>query len=597
MLIASILALIALIAFSYSNSLHGPFIYDDRDTILDNPTIRDVAQIGQVLRPPFETPVAGRPIANLTFALNYAAGALDPVGYHAVNIALHMLTAVLLLVIARRATRSLPLAMAIAAAWAVHPLTTDAVNYVSQRTELLMAACALGTLWAAIRAHDAARPGPRVALAWTLCALGMGCKESMVVVPVLVVAFDYALLHTDWRAQWAQRRVLYGGLAATWLILAGVARGARSLSAGFAAHDADALTYLWNQSRLILRYLRLSVWPTDLVLNYGWPQPLHFLDVWPQVALLATAFALTLWALVRSRRLGFLGLWLFVTLAPASSVVPIATEVGAERRMYLPLMAVVALVLCTAVAGWRRLAPTLTDVTWQRPAAATALLVLLSGAVVLTRQRNEEFASSLVLAETTARRYPTPAAYSMYGTELAAAGQLHTAETYLRMAAPAYPPARYYLATVLNARGRGDEAVREFDAFIATQPPQLAQVRTAHLLAADACMKLGRLDDAIGHWNALLSIHADDLDARIAVANALVRANRPADAIPHFERAVAARPHDGALLNGLGVAFIASGRVDDAIGAFERAVTVDPEHIGAHENLARARAMKASPKR
>ena len=52
-----------------------------------------------------------------------------------------------------------------------------------------------------------------------------------------------------------------------------------------------------------------------------------------------------------------------------------------------------------------------------------------------------------------------------------------------------------------------------------------------------------------------------------------------------------------ALLNGLGVAFIASGRVDDAIGAFERAVTVDPEHIGAHENLARARAMKASPKR
>src|SRR5439155_17709857 len=84
------------------------------------------------------------------------------------------------------------------------------------------------------------------------------------------------------------------------------------------------------------------VWPSDLVLNYGRPAAFTLAEIWPKAAVVCALLTLTGVALYRAPVIGFLGAWVFLTLAPSSSVVPIATEVGAERRMYLPLMALVA---------------------------------------------------------------------------------------------------------------------------------------------------------------------------------------------------------------------------------------------------------------
>ena len=78
-------------ALTYWNGLSGPFIFDDLATVVQNPRIRDLARLGLVLVPPANTPVAGRPLVNLTFAINYALGGLDVGGYHVVNLALHLL--------------------------------------------------------------------------------------------------------------------------------------------------------------------------------------------------------------------------------------------------------------------------------------------------------------------------------------------------------------------------------------------------------------------------------------------------------------------------------------------------------------------------
>ena len=83
-------------ALAYANSLAGPFILDDMPTIVDNQSIRSLSALGTVLSPPHGLPVAGRPIVNLSFAVNYAIGGVDVFGYHVVNVIVHLLCAVAL---------------------------------------------------------------------------------------------------------------------------------------------------------------------------------------------------------------------------------------------------------------------------------------------------------------------------------------------------------------------------------------------------------------------------------------------------------------------------------------------------------------------
>jgi tetratricopeptide (TPR) repeat protein len=446
-----------------------------------------------------------------------------------------------------------------------------------------MAMFYLATLYCAIRAHEASTGRGRwEAAAVIACALGMASKESMVTAPVAVLLYDRVFLFRSIREALRTRWRLYAGLAMTWLVLGVLMRSApRNLSAGFSAQDADVWAYLLNQTVMISRYLRLAVWPRDLVLYYGWPLPLTLAAVLPQAVFIVALLALTAFALWRNPRLGFAGAWFFLTLAPTSSVVPIATEVGAERRMYLALIPLVAL----GVMVLRRVIP-----SPRLRAAALAAAILALGAATLVR--NTEYRSSLRLAETTFERWPTPASHSMLGTELAAAGRLADAERHLRAAAPVYPPARYYLATVLAAQGQRAEAIGHFQSFIAGQPPQLDQVRIARALLADALVKDGRVEEAAAQYRAMLTTDPDDVQAVIQLAQICLRLQRFDEATGYFRRAAAARPADAAALGGLGISLASSGHFDEAIDAFRRAVDLDPQNTQAQQNLARALAIR-----
>src|SRR5262249_17886017 len=154
------------------------------------------------LTPPGETPIARRPLVNLSFALNYAFGALQETGYHAGNIALHIACALTLFGIVRRTLAGPKLvarfgsigdttALGAAMLWMVHPLQSEPVNYITQRTESMMALFFLLTLYCAIRA----RRSPRHSISWHVlsvlaCASGMASKESMVTAPVIVLLYD-----------------------------------------------------------------------------------------------------------------------------------------------------------------------------------------------------------------------------------------------------------------------------------------------------------------------------------------------------------------------------------------------------------------------
>ena len=599
------LVLICAGALAYANSLSGPFIIDDGVTIVDNPHIRQLWPLSLALVADRESTVAGRPLVNLSFAINYAIGGLDVGGYHLVNLGLHILCALLLFGVVRRtlllpalhlADRSTPIALATALLWLVHPLNTEAVDYVTQRTELMMGACYLLTLYAAIRGRDStwsvsekrehapSRPAPPamngrnsapglwLVLAVVACGLGMACKESMVTAPVMVWLYDRIFFDGTRALRWR----FHVALAATWLVLVVLSwSGPRIHSAGWSA-GVGVWTYLLNQAVMIVRYLRLTLWPADLVLTYGYPRPLTLGNVLPAAMLVVALLGVTIASLRLVPRLGFLGAWFFVTLAPTSSIVPIATEVGAERRMYLPLMALVLLGVL-ALDWLTRHLPSLATTRPRRAPVVWLVVVatLATGCGMATRRRNHEYRSGLTLAQTVLARWPTGYAHLLLATEMIAVGDHRAALGQLRQAVADAPRAEYALGEELIKAGEWDAALDHLQAFV-REEPELLEVVSARNEIGRILMRRGELDAAADQFRLVLQMDPRFSEAHRNLADALVARQRFSDAIDEYRRYMIDHPRDAEALRNLGVAFQKVGQSAEAIAALRQALAVDP---------------------
>ena len=196
------------------------------------------------------------------------------------------------------------------------------------------------------------------------------------------------------------------------------------------------------------------VWPDSLVANYGFPAaPATASAVASGIAIVLLGIA-TLVAWSRNRlSWAFLGAWFFLTLAPTSSIVPIATEVGAERRMYLPSIAVILLLVMATLTLWDRARTSLEQRGWRSGWLArvpVALLLLASATfALLTVERNAEYGSALGLAQVTLDRYPTPVAHHVLARELVRVGRQDEAIAHLHQATEGDPRAHYTLGEEL----------------------------------------------------------------------------------------------------------------------------------------------------
>ncbi|HEX7938043.1 MAG TPA: hypothetical protein VF483_03565, partial [Gemmatimonadaceae bacterium] len=356
------------VALAFSSALRAPFVFDDLAAIRQNVSIHQLLPLSVPLNPPRNTAVGGRPVVNLTFAINQAvnsalgvepAGDNATLGFHLGNVLIHLACGLLLFGVIRRTMPHVPgagelnaetIAGFTALLWLLHPIQTEAVDYAVQRTELLVSAFYLATIYASIRAWDAAGSARRwwLGTGVALCALGMASKEVMVTAPVMVVLYDLAFRSDSWRTLSADRtrRWFYAALFATTLIVAAsIALGARDRSVGFSL-GVSWLDYALTQCWAIAHYLRLIVWPVGLNFDYG-DQPITGLLWVPGAVLLAAKLGGTVlaWMKPRLRWLGFAGAWFLLLLVPSSSVIPIRTEIAAERRVYLASAAVILVVV------------------------------------------------------------------------------------------------------------------------------------------------------------------------------------------------------------------------------------------------------------
>src|SRR5262249_10175367 len=306
----------------------------------------------------------------------------------------------------RFGTQANGLAAAVAVCWAVHPLQTESVTYIIQRMESLMGLFLLLTLYCVIRGHDSPRRSEWYATAVVCCALGMGSKEGMVIAPIIVLLYDRIFLADSWSELWKKRSLLYAGLAATWLILIWLvvvnhARPGRRL---IGSPGVSWWRYANNQFGAVAHYLRLTFWPDTLCLDYGWqvsPLPTSWKAI--GVVLAVALISATGWALANAPSVGFLGAWFFLTLAPSSSVLPIQDMV-AERRMYLPLAAVVTLMV---MAVWNGLSTLGQRVKLKPTTLGFAFFVLIAAVLAWrTARRNEDYHSGVAIWSDTTRQRP-----------------------------------------------------------------------------------------------------------------------------------------------------------------------------------------------
>jgi Tfp pilus assembly protein PilF len=476
----------------YANALGGIFVFDDVLAIAENPHVRTLWPPWYAAWAEYESPLSGRPIPAFSLALNYALGGLDPTGYKLVNLLLHLACGLTLFsavggalrmpaLAGRLGPRADDLAFSAALLWLVHPLASECVNYITQRTESWMALAYLSALACTARAWTSPVPGRWRALAVFACASGMASKEVMVSAPLAIVMFEWAYSGVALRTLMRQRALFYGALAACWVILAALMLASfRSDTVGFGG-DIGATTYLWNQAQVIPRYLRLVVWPVGLAHDWGVPRPLELADVLPSLILTGGLLAIALWLTLRRPVMGWPLLFVFVVLAPTSSFIPILTEVAAERRMLLPLAALCALAVVAGADWANRVGVS------DRVSGAVLLLVALAlaGATLL---RNDLYHDRLALWQDAAAVFPDNArAHTNVGQALVELGRYDASVSHLRRAialTPDYAEGHNELAVALAALGLRSEAREQFERAVALEPEFATALRNLGMLLA-----------------------------------------------------------------------------------------------------------------
>jgi Flp pilus assembly protein TadD len=626
------LAISGAAALVYANTFSVPFIFDDDSSIRDNPTIRSLLTAWSPPGGGGHT-VSGRPFLNVTLALNYATGGTAVWGYHLVNLLIHIAAGCTLFGIVRRtvmvgvglrtdarspmwksATTIEPtwLALAIALLWTVHPLQTQAVTYIVQRGESLVSLLYLLTLWGFIRATEPNAARGWAVVAWVACLLGMATKEVMVSAPVVVLLYDRIFVAGSWRAALRQRWRLHAALAGTWLLLAWLVIGTagRGGTAGLGT-TMSPWAYFLTQIGAIVHYLRLALWPSPLVFDYGKGLVAGWTAVWWQALILGPLALGSAWAAWRGRAVGWLGLFFFAVLAPSSSFVPVVTQTMSEHRFYLALAAVITV----AVVGLYRLAGPRTLWLWLFVAAALG---------ATTVRRNVDYRSELAIWEDTVVKRPENIrALAALGAIHQAAGRLEEARVMLQEAVrlapdsveavnnlgnawmkagqwaeatrcferalalqPNEPYALNNLGNALLQQGRGPEAVVRFEAALRAKPdfPE-PRFNLANILAQS-----GREAEALTHYDAYLRMKPADVEARSNYAATLQLTRRFDDAVTQLEFAVKLRPDDPELQNNLGAALAQAGRPADALRHFHEAVRLKPDFAEARANAQRAEA-------
>jgi tetratricopeptide (TPR) repeat protein len=556
------------------------------------------------------------PVTFSVFWVEHKLWGDSTLGYHLVNILLHVTAALLLLKILRML--QIPGAGLAAAIFALHPVQVESVAWISELKNTLSAVCYFGSALACLR-FDRTRNKAAYAGALMLFVLGLMAKTVIATLPAaLLVVFWWQRGKLSWKQDVLPLIPFFAAGIAAGLFTSWTEQ--HFLGARGAEFNFSILERFLIAGRAIWFYLGKLFWPADLIFSYprwkisqatGWQYLFPGL-----VAVLLGA----LWVLRRWVRGPLAALVFFiVTLFPALgffNVFPFKYSFVADHFQYLascgPIVAA-SVGIHAIFRGFRE-----RRLVWERAFCAMLLAVLC----LLTWRQSRMYADIETLWRTTIDRNPDCwLAQNDLGALLYEKGQVDQAIILFRNSLAIQPgnaEARNNLGAALDKKGLLDEAVIQFQKAVALRPdfaearrnlgntllregrvdqailqfqealalrPDFAKAR--HDLA-ETLLRKGQVDQAILQFEETLKIQPDEDKAHYNLGIALLEKGQRDEAMLQFQKEVALRPDNAEAQNNLGYCLLHKGRMDEAIPHLQKALEIQPDHAQAHYNLGNA---------
>lgn len=524
-----LLSLVVLACLVYSNTLEVPFYFDDCSNIERNPHIRlTKLTFKGVTEAGFKSLASNRPIANISFALNYYFDQYNVTGYHVINIIIHVTTG-LLLYFFLKTTLSLPshrskynhhssIAFFAALIWLVHPIQTQSVTYIVQRMNSMAAMFYILSFLLYVKGR-LVKDNKKSLLLFAACAfsgiIGSGCKEIVATLPLFIFLYEWYFFQ-DLSKAWLKHHLMYVvGILILFGLLAFVYMRSNPLEAilsSYALLDFTLTERVLTQFRVVIYYISLLVYPhpSRLVLLHDFKISHSLID--PITTLLSigaiiSVVGLAFYIAKKERLISFCIIWFFGNLMMESSVIGLGTIY--EHRTYLPSMFFFLPIIILAYRHVKR------DLLKAGVLSSTILLLC-----VWTYERNSIWSEPIAFWNDVIRKNSHSAwAYN------------NLAESYIRKKA--------YSLALTNLK----EAIR--------LNPNLAE----------AYNNLG-----------LVYLNSNDTDA----------------ALRNFEMTLLINPKNSNAYNNMGMAFCLKKSYTRGISLFKKAIHFKPSHLDANFNLARA---------
>ena len=642
------LALGVLAVVSYVPALSGGFVWDDV-IFAEEPVIHAASGLGSIWFSPADIKNEGHywPLVYSSFWLEHKLWGLNPAGYHAVNIALHLLNCLLLWRLMLRLR--VPGAAVIAAVFAVHPVHVESVAWIIERKDVLSGLFYLSAVLVWIRFVQAPRPA-RYALALVLFTAGLLSKSVVVTLPA-------ALLIWHWWQQGKVTRIDLLRMAP--FVAVAVAITAADLSF-YTSREPLELGYTLVERALIATralwfYAGKLIWPADLAVIYTlWEIDSGNLLAWAYLVA-AAALAAGLWLARRRIGRGPLAgvLYFAVTLGPVLGFVDygyMQFSFVADRFQYLAGIGVLAVLIGAAAHGVGRLpdgyrsgalglAATvvvlLGGLTWRQAGIYRDEITLFSHVVAHNPQARDahlnlgsalfeadRFDEGLEASRMAVEQRPDSAgALANVGRALIHFERLEEAEHHLRRAVqidPRSTTAHQNLAETLRKQARYAEAVESYRAVLAIDEsfalayagmgtalfgegryveavdaiakalslqPKLPTAAMLYLHMGRAARELGRLQEAAAHFERATEIEPDNIEPLVDLANLRTRQGRSEEADRILQRLRESKAGDPATLHNVAEALRTQGQYAEAIATYRTALVIDADFAPAHAGL------------
>ena len=589
----------------YSNILEAPFVFDDfhiteaRSLRLTNLSFDSIIdRIGGV----------GRSIPMLTLALNYYFGEFNVIGYHIVNIIIHIMTGILLFFFIK-ATLALDrsrapgeiilIAFFAAFLWLVHPLQIQAVTFTIQRLASIAAMFYILSFLLYVKAR-LAREGWQKALLFAGCILSgflaVASKEIAGTLPGFILLYELYFLQ-DFKRIKSRKYLIYAAviifvisMPVIWHLL----KGAFSMfqaSARMYGHSISGL--LLSQPRIFICYFGLFLFPHpsrlnidhDFIYSTSLLEPLSNI---PALIIICAVLICAVLLLRKDRLISFSILWVIGNYIIRSSFFGYDTIF--EHRMYLSSM-MFSLILVIIV--FRYLKP--------KVLALGILCISIAFCSFWTYERNKIWRSEYALWSDSVKKSPNKARpRNNLGLALAEMGRLDEAKEQYYEALkinPIYHKAFNNLGNLYEKEGRYEEAISVYENVLERKPTYVS----ANYNIANIYMKVGDFKKAENHYVTALIFKPDHVKSIANLATLMVKQGKIKEAVMLGDRALELEPGDAEIMTNLGGALLLRGEIEIAIHYLEKALTISPDIEEARINLKAARAAlpqtKSTPQR